>query len=116
MSLGKREKKYDWPLSSVGVSVPTLCVVENLQITYSWPSIYSWFICIYSSTSVDSTNLRSCSTVVFIIFKKSMYMWTGIVQTLLLKSQLYVSLVTGKAVDKLPQCYIILKNALIGAD
>ena len=65
----------------MGVRVPTFCAVENLSITYSQPSI-SGFLCIHDSTSMDSTNQRSCGTIGFTTDKKiSTYNWTHTVQT-----------------------------------
>ena len=49
----------------------------NVPITYSQPSIHAvppyrwfWFLCIYGSTSTDSTNLKLCSTVMYTVGKK----------------------------------------------
>ena len=53
-------REYSWLLNNVGVRgadpPPT---VENLHITLKWA------LCICGSASMDSTNLRSCSSVVF---------------------------------------------------
>ena len=51
----------------LGLEALTLHAVENPCVTQSWPSL--WFFHIRGSTSVDSTNLRLCSTVVFTIEK-----------------------------------------------
>ena len=47
---------YSWRLNNVGLGAPTPSAVENLCKT-----LQSAFY-IHSSTSLDSTNLRSCST------------------------------------------------------
>ena len=44
--------------------------------------LYTWFLCILSFTSVDTTNHRLCSTEAFIIGKKFLYKWTHTVQEL----------------------------------
>lgn len=62
--------KYNWfilqltfeQLKRLGVLTPA---VKNLYV-YNFVNIpYPWFLCIHGSISVDLTNLRSCSTVVF---------------------------------------------------
>ena len=49
--------------------MPTLCAVENPHVTYSWPSVHMWSLCIRGSTSKDSADHGLCGTVVFIVEK-----------------------------------------------
>ena len=56
--------------------MPTLCAVENPHVTYSWPSVHMWSLCIRGSTSKDSADHGLCGTVVFIVEKKFAYTWT----------------------------------------
>ena len=61
-----------WTTQRLGETIP--CIVENLHITL-WLALRNC-----GSTSADSTNCRSCSTVVF-IEKKYAYKWAHAVQT-----------------------------------
>ena len=55
---------YSWPLSTEGIGALNPLAVENLHITLQ----AALHIC--GSTSVDLTNLRSCSNIVHIYWKK----------------------------------------------
>lgn len=60
------------PWTTRGLGGPKLCIVENTCITYTGPSVYTWFLGTQvSATSVESTNHRSFRTVVFTIEKKN---------------------------------------------
>lgn len=63
-----------------GLGVLTLHAVKNPHIVYSLP-LNIWFLCIRGSASVNSTNCRSCSTVVFTVEKKTTCNWTHTIQT-----------------------------------
>ena len=69
-------EKYTWPLNSA---------VKNMQLALS----------IHSSTSMDSTNLGLCSTVVYISWKKFMYKWTRGTSLAVQWLQLHVSIAGG---------------------
>ena len=63
-----------WPLNNMGVRGADPCTVEN-------PYIATFGPCIYDSTSVDTPQIRSCSTVECISWKKSSHKWTCSIQT-----------------------------------
>ena len=61
---------HSLPLNNMGFGALDFHPVENLCITYSWPLVSEvppslQFLCICASVFMDSTNLGSCSTVVF---------------------------------------------------
>lgn len=55
----KRCSKTHDPWATQVLGMLILQTVENPRVTYSWPSICD------SSTSKESANLRSCSTIIF---------------------------------------------------
>lgn len=94
------------PSTTQGLGTPILWAVRNLCVTLQRP-LWPRFLCIHSSTSMDSANHGSCSNVVFTIEKQSMYKWTCAVHTCAVQESTVLTCST-------PSIFPLLKRAESG--